>query len=101
MKADLLENEDFKAYQDDLRKRLSDHVRTLQRIISEPIGTIGESETKLMRMEATRALIVEYEIILGIPVSYLKDEAKISVEKQRGAATFMEMFRAIFARENP
>lgn len=101
MKADLLENEDFKAYQDDLRKRLSDHVRTLQRIISEPIGTIGESETKLMRMEATRALIVEYEIILGIPVSYLKDEVKISVEKQRGAATFMEMFRAIFARENP
>lgn len=101
MKADLLANEDFKAYQDDLRKRLSDHVRTLQRIISEPIGTIGESETKLMRMEATRALIVEYEIILGIPVSYLKDEVKISVEKQRGAATFMEMFRAIFARENP
>lgn len=101
MKADLLANEDFIAYQDDLRKRMSEHVKTLQRIISEPIGTIGESETKLMRMEATRALIVEYEIILGIPITYLTDETKIAVEKQKGAATFMEMFRALFARENP
>jgi len=100
-KADLLQSDDFREYQDDLRKRLDMHVRNLHKIITQPIGSLDESETKLTRMEATTALIVEVETILGIPVSYLKQPEQVEQEKKKGAATFMEMFRAIFARENP
>jgi len=99
-KADLLRNEDFLAYQEDLKKRLDGHIKDLHRIICEPIGSFTESETKLLRMEATRALIVELETIIGIPVGYLKEEERPAAQ-QKGARTFMEMFRAIFARENP
>lgn len=100
-KADLLQNEDFKEYQDDLRKRLDGHIRNLHMIITAPIGTQQESATKLTRMEATTALIVELETIIGLPVSYLRDETKVAAEKKKGAAGFMEMFRTNFVRGNP
>jgi hypothetical protein len=99
-KADLLRSDDFLEYQEDLKKRLDAHIRDLHKIISEPIGSFAETETKLLRLEAKRALIVEVELILGIPVGYLKEEEKPAAQ-QKGAKTFMEMFRAIFARENP
>lgn len=100
-KADLLQNEDFQEYQADLRKLLDKRIRDLHKILVQPIGTAEESQTKLTRMEATTAIIAEIETIIGIPVSYLKDDQKIAAEKQKGGAGFMEMFRTVFVRENP
>jgi hypothetical protein len=97
-KADLIQNEDFKEYQDDIRKRLDGHIKTLHKILVQPIGTLEESDTKLTRMEATTALIVELETILGLPVSYLKEPERVETEKKKGATVFMDMFKAIFTR---
>ena len=97
-KSDLIHNEDFQAYQEDLRRRLEGHIRNLHQIITQPIGSREESETKLTRMESTTALIVEVETILGIPVSYQKDGEQAKQMKQKAARTFMDMFRALFAR---
>lgn len=99
-KADLIQNEDFRAYQKDLEVRLVEHIKRLHRIIAEPIESIEGSQGKLMRLEATTALIVELETILGLPISYMKkDDEQVAVQKQKGATKFIQMFRGIFSRE--
>jgi hypothetical protein len=98
-KADLIHSEDFREYQNDLKARLDMHIGTLHKIIVEPISDWKGSQVKLTRMEATTALIVELETILGLPITYLKkDNELVAAKKKKGAATFMEMFRERFSR---
>ena len=71
-KIDLIVNEDFKAYQADLLKRREDVYKRLDELMRSSEYT-PEWCAKIC---AQRALIMEYDIILGIPENYVMQAAK-------------------------
>ena len=70
-KIDLLQNEDFRAYQEDIKSRWEANIRRLDEILGQPLFTV-EYE---MMLHAQRAVCKEYEAIMKIPYEYAINEA--------------------------
>jgi hypothetical protein len=104
-KRDLIHNEDFQAYQEDLRKRLENSVANLHAIIMTPSNTFEQIQTKLIKVEAAAAVIAEIELILGFPISYLKGEKEnksnnemIERHKKKRKNSILEIFMKVITR---
>ena len=99
-KADLIQNEDFNEYQKDLEARLVAHIRDLHHLLTQPTTTISSENDHLMRLNTKRALIAEMEIILGLPVTYIKKQDVQKAATQKKATQFIDLFRSVFMTEN-
>lgn len=71
-KIDLLANEDFKAYQSDLLKRREDAYGRFDELMRSAEYT----QEWCAMICAQRAVIMEYDLIIGIPESYVMQAAK-------------------------
>jgi hypothetical protein len=104
-KRDLIHNEDFQEYQEDLRKRLEMAVTNLHAIIMTPTQSFDQIQTKLIKVEAQAAVIAEIELILGFPISYLKGDKENKVvqemvvrEKRKRKNRILEIFQKVMTR---
>lgn len=99
-KKDLFNNEDFQAYQADLRRRLQDHVTNLHHTLMVQAKTWEDMQIKMVKAESLTAVIAEIELILGLPAHYLAKEqaGEGTIKKERARLTqyILETFQRVF-----
>ena len=98
-KADLVYSEDFNAYQKDLEARLVAHIRTLHHLIAQRTGTLDGEADNLMCLNTQRALITELEIVIGLPLTYIRQEEPRKTMQAKQAGRFINFFRSVFGAE--
>lgn len=100
-KADLINSDDFRAYQKDLERRLEDAVKAFHHILIQPASSWDDAKLRLIKLEGARAVIAELELVIALPSTYLPEtnkDAQAKIKKTL-AGRFIDIFRSAFRAE--
>jgi hypothetical protein len=100
-KANLIQSEDFKEYQKALLQRLEDHYTILHGLLSMASTSLDAMQTKMIKLEALRAVIAEVELIYNLPLESIKNTEPGKAIAKKNGRSFLSIIARAFGSSVP